>query len=212
VIRQNWHLLPENQIIEVLGWTEDKYRFTLKEDDFLDIKLGLPKPRCSQLLFSAPTAEQRARAAQIREIVEETFGASIHERGEDLFQFIQELGNQRSQRLRSGSARCSAGEIELTEGWTTIELAVLGGSAQPESFEIAVTEVTACSIRPAGGTAFFQQLTLTIFAVSSPNYWSRFGTAPSVERSPNDGQKARNACNIGTQPVRPTVYGVNAPL
>jgi hypothetical protein len=28
----------------------------------------------------------------------------------------------------------------------------------------------------------------------------------------DDGQKARNACNIGTQPVRPTVYGVNAPL
>jgi hypothetical protein len=28
----------------------------------------------------------------------------------------------------------------------------------------------------------------------------------------DDGQKARNACNIGTQPVRPEVYGVNAPL
>jgi hypothetical protein len=28
----------------------------------------------------------------------------------------------------------------------------------------------------------------------------------------DDGQKARNACNIGTQPVRPKVYGVNAPL
>ena len=28
----------------------------------------------------------------------------------------------------------------------------------------------------------------------------------------DDRQKARNACNIGTQPVRPKVYGVNAPL
>ena len=25
-------------------------------------------------------------------------------------------------------------------------------------------------------------------------------------------QNARSACNIGTQPVRPAVYGVNAPL
>ena len=72
VIRQNWHLLPENQIIELLGWTEDRFRFTLKEDDFLEIKLGLPKPRCSQLLYAAPTAEERARAAKIRTIVDET--------------------------------------------------------------------------------------------------------------------------------------------
>ena len=28
----------------------------------------------------------------------------------------------------------------------------------------------------------------------------------------DDAQKAMNACNIGTQPVRPAVYGVNAPL
>jgi hypothetical protein len=68
VIRQNWHLLPENQIIELLGWTEDKYRFTLKEDDFLDSKLGLPKPRCSPLLYATPTVEERARAAQIHQI------------------------------------------------------------------------------------------------------------------------------------------------
>src|SRR5215471_18788893 len=45
LIRQNWHLLPENQIIELLGWTRDKYQFTLKEDDFLSVKLG-PKPGC----------------------------------------------------------------------------------------------------------------------------------------------------------------------
>jgi hypothetical protein len=179
VIRQNWHLLPEDQIIELLGWTEDRYRFTLKEDDFLDSKLGLPKPRCSQLLYAAPTPEARTRAAQIRQIVEETFGASIHERGEDLLQFIQELSDQSPRRLRSASAQSSAGEIELTQGWTIIEpsgevlasaarrfksylqdamgvhitlspaamasgkrirLAVLGGAAQTESFEITATD------------------------------------------------------------------------
>jgi hypothetical protein len=121
VIRQNWHLLPENQIIELLGWTQDKYRFTLKEDDFLDSKLGLPKPRCSQLLYATPTEEEQARAAQIRNIVEETFGASIHVRGEDLLQFIQELSDRSPRRSWSASAQSQAGEIELTEGWTIIE-------------------------------------------------------------------------------------------
>ena len=111
--------------------------------------------------------------------MEETFGASIHERGEELLQFIQELSDQRPRRLRSASAQSSAGEIELTEGWTIIEpsgevlasaarrfkgylqdamranialspaamatgkrmrLVVLGGAAQPESFEITATD------------------------------------------------------------------------
>src|SRR3954451_1436602 len=36
VIRQNWHLLPEEQIMELLGWDAERFAFTLKEDDFLD--------------------------------------------------------------------------------------------------------------------------------------------------------------------------------
>src|SRR5258705_612257 len=40
VICQNWRLLPLEQITELLGWTREKLEFTLKEDDFLDIKLG----------------------------------------------------------------------------------------------------------------------------------------------------------------------------
>ena len=45
VIRQNWHVLSEEQIIELLGWTRQRFEFTLKEDDFLIGKLGLKKPR-----------------------------------------------------------------------------------------------------------------------------------------------------------------------
>src|ERR1700693_815241 len=44
VIRQNWHVLSEDQIIELLGWTAERYAFTLKEDDFLEHKLGRVKP------------------------------------------------------------------------------------------------------------------------------------------------------------------------
>ena len=37
VIRQNWHVLPRDQLIELLGWTPEKLEFTLKEDDFLSL-------------------------------------------------------------------------------------------------------------------------------------------------------------------------------
>jgi hypothetical protein len=39
VIRQNWHLLPKEQLISLLGWDATHFSFTLKEDDFLDYKL-----------------------------------------------------------------------------------------------------------------------------------------------------------------------------
>ena len=53
VIRQNWHVLPHEQLIELLGWDRARYEFTLKEDDFLWSKLGLGvKPRCERLRLS----------------------------------------------------------------------------------------------------------------------------------------------------------------
>src|SRR5580704_581594 len=89
VIRQNWHLLTEEQIVELLGWTRPRFQFTLKEDDFLDVKLGLRKPRSSELLYQPPSAADQARAREIRATVRELFGDSIHQRGEDLFHFVK---------------------------------------------------------------------------------------------------------------------------
>src|SRR5690554_4060437 len=46
VIRRNWHLLPREQMLELLGWTDKQLSFTLQEDDFFYIKLGHLKPDC----------------------------------------------------------------------------------------------------------------------------------------------------------------------
>src|SRR5690349_20937494 len=54
VIRQNWHILPEEQIIELLGWDRERFEFALKEDDALDIKLGV-KPHCPELVYQTPS-------------------------------------------------------------------------------------------------------------------------------------------------------------
>jgi hypothetical protein len=120
VIRQNWHLLPETQIIELLGWTESRYRFTLKEDDFLDIKLGRVKPRCEPLRYSAPTEKQQERAAEIRALLTKWFGSQLNEPGEDRFAFVKELSSRPSSRLRNAEQKTSAGEVDLSDGWTIV--------------------------------------------------------------------------------------------
>ena len=35
VVRRNWHLLPYEQLLTLLGWDAQKLAFTLREDDFL---------------------------------------------------------------------------------------------------------------------------------------------------------------------------------
>jgi hypothetical protein len=51
IIRANWHLLSYKQLCNLLGWDEEKLAFTLKEDDFLDVKLGGFKPDVPDLLW-----------------------------------------------------------------------------------------------------------------------------------------------------------------
>ncbi|MGE5296480.1 MAG: hypothetical protein ACM3VT_16795, partial [Solirubrobacterales bacterium] len=54
IIRRNWHLLPFEQLLELLGWDADKLAFALREDDFLWIKLGSFKPSCPTLRYTEP--------------------------------------------------------------------------------------------------------------------------------------------------------------
>jgi hypothetical protein len=117
VIRQNWHVLPEEQILQLLGWDRQRYEFTLKEDDALDIKLGLKKPRCAPLIYEPPSAAEKARAAEIRSTVRELFADAIDDKGENLFEFVKTLSDTRYRAARSESAKPEADEIDLTRGW-----------------------------------------------------------------------------------------------
>ncbi|MGD0091085.1 MAG: hypothetical protein ABSE73_14300, partial [Planctomycetota bacterium] len=91
VIRRNWHLLPYDQLLVLLGMSADQLAYTLREDDFLFIKLGLLKPACPPLRYTPPTAEARQRAGEIKQLVQETFGGELLEPGEPRFGFIQEF-------------------------------------------------------------------------------------------------------------------------
>ena len=91
VIRRNWHLLPYDQLLTLLGWTSEKLAYTLREDDFFFTKLGLLKPACPPLRWRAPTLEENARAAAIAGEVRAAFPSGALEGVEPLFAFVDEL-------------------------------------------------------------------------------------------------------------------------
>ena len=129
VIRQNWHLLPEEQLIELLGWDREHYDFTLREDDFLWYKLG-PKPKCDSIRWAAPAPEERQRAAEIRRLATTTFGKVLHETGEEPFRFVGDLSRDEIPPRRDPRAQPDREEIDLS-GWA---VRIPG---QPELMEMA---------------------------------------------------------------------------
>jgi hypothetical protein len=92
IIRRNWHLLPYEQILELLGWTAEEMAFTLKEDDFLWHKLGSLKPAAEPVYYTQPTAEGKQRAAEIKETVRKYFRET--EPGEKPFAFLERYGRR----------------------------------------------------------------------------------------------------------------------
>jgi hypothetical protein len=103
IIRRNWHLLPYDQLLELLGWTSEQLAYTLREDDFFFIKLGSLKPKSLPLRWAAPTAAETARAREIARVVREYFPKGELEGKEPLFSFIEKLKSP----LASASKRVS---------------------------------------------------------------------------------------------------------
>src|SRR4051812_3416208 len=84
IIKRNWHLLPYSQLLELLGWSADELAYTLREDDFLFIKLGNLKPNCPSLSYTPPTPESTAHAHRIASVVNAELGGLKNSR-EPLF-------------------------------------------------------------------------------------------------------------------------------
>jgi hypothetical protein len=91
LIRRNWHLLPYDQLLELLEMTPERLAFALREDDFLWAKLGGLKPKCEPLRYTAPDEAARRRAAEIRRVVETDFSDDIRRPEEPRFDFVRQL-------------------------------------------------------------------------------------------------------------------------
>jgi len=85
-IRNAWYLLPYEQLLTLLGWSEDKLATVLKDDDFLDVKLG-EKPFCPPVVREPLTAAQKAQLACIKRTVQAHFGGMFN--GAAPFSFFQ---------------------------------------------------------------------------------------------------------------------------
>ncbi len=91
IIRRNWHILPYEQIMKLLQWDKHQLAYTLREDDFLFIKLGSFKPKCSTLNFVEPDEKTIEYEKQIGEWIKNIFPEGIRCWGEPPLYFIKEL-------------------------------------------------------------------------------------------------------------------------
>lgn len=91
VIRRNWHLLPEEQLLELLDWNKEKLEFTLQEDDFFYVKLGNLKPVCEPLSFHALAKIDPQKIRKFQQIIKEEFPTGMPTQKEPYFQFVKDL-------------------------------------------------------------------------------------------------------------------------
>jgi len=69
LIRHNWYLLNYRQLTTLLGYSEEKLDFILKEEDFLFVKLGWTKPECPEISYSPLTETEIAETERIAKTV-----------------------------------------------------------------------------------------------------------------------------------------------
>lgn len=91
LIRRNWHLISHDQLLTLLGWDAARLDQTLRDDDFLWVKVGGMKPECPPLPYMEPGPAALKRCAEIKKIVERHFGEDLNGPGEERFAFIRSL-------------------------------------------------------------------------------------------------------------------------
>ena len=104
LVRRNWHLLPYDQLLQLVDMSAEELAFLLIEDDFLLIKLGSLKPKCEPLQYRKPTPQAQQRAAEIKGLVQQTFGDQRMQPAEPRFHFAEQLAQlQEKDATRAGS-------------------------------------------------------------------------------------------------------------
>lgn len=101
VIRRNWHLLPYEQLLALLEWTPEQMAFSLREDDFLYVKLGNLKPKCEALRYAVPDDATWRAAEEIGRRMKEWFPGGICEGGDPLFGFVRQLTQGKVERRKA---------------------------------------------------------------------------------------------------------------
>ncbi len=87
IIRNNWFLLPYNQLCDLLGFSEERLKFILKEEDFLMCKLGEFKPKVKAVKYKPLSQTAIKKTQKISDII-----AKYYENGYgEYFNFFEGL-------------------------------------------------------------------------------------------------------------------------
>jgi hypothetical protein len=120
LVRRNWHLLPYDQLLELLEMTPERLAVALREDDFLWVKLGRLKPKCGPLRYQPPDEAARRRAAEIRRVLAEDFGADLRRPMEPRFDFVRQLSTPLPGFCRQAPADGQAAPLWLVHSYVAL--------------------------------------------------------------------------------------------
>ena len=67
IIRRMWHILPYEQLLELLDMDEATLARTMRDDDFLDVKLS-DKPHCEKVAWRELNDEEKAKTQKIKKV------------------------------------------------------------------------------------------------------------------------------------------------
>jgi hypothetical protein len=73
ITRNNWSLLPYEQLLELLDMDEKTLDYNLREDDFLNVKLGMFKPDVEPVYYYKLTKEQVEQTDRLAKIIKDNF-------------------------------------------------------------------------------------------------------------------------------------------
>ncbi len=90
LIRDNWHLCTYEQLLVLLNLTEESLAFTLKEDDFMWVKLGCFKPALEPAKYEPLTEEQEEKTKKIAKLFKERF-LEGNGQSDNAFDFLTEF-------------------------------------------------------------------------------------------------------------------------
>jgi len=117
IIRANWHILPYDQLLQLLGWTADMMAYTLKEDDFLWVKMGYLKPAVEPVKYRTLTQDEEIRTRELRKTIAAHFPDSMKESPVKPFDFLNSFA-KKGQTAAAWFISENPDEVLLNEEWT----------------------------------------------------------------------------------------------
>ncbi len=113
ILRANWHILPYNQLLELLDWTEERLITTLKEDDFLEVKFGSFKPDAEPVKYHPLTDREIEETKKIKEAMDKLFEFEGEDKKEPFDFWSKDEGLQPKNEIKTN-------QTHVTDDWGLI--------------------------------------------------------------------------------------------